>query len=127
MSIIQPLELLVHHPNLIQMCLATLVYQWWPQLIQWGTLFLVYLFLKYLSYLHICYCRCLIFNESKAMDIGCFYAGSSREFCGFNADTDDSIIKKIWERSCEYFPCLRKYSLELLKTKIRVGLRPWSE
>ncbi|KMZ69836.1 FAD-dependent oxidoreductase family protein [Zostera marina] len=51
--------------------------------------------------------------------------GSSREFCGFNADTDDSIIKKIWERSCEYFPCLRKYSLELLKTKIRVGLRPW--
>lgn len=51
--------------------------------------------------------------------------GSSREFCGFDADLYDSIIKKIWDHSCDFFPCLRKYSLDLLERKIRVGLRPW--
>lgn len=67
----------------------------------------------------------ILFNE--AIKAGCFYAGSSREFCGFDADTCDLIIKKIWDRSCDFFPCLRKYSLDLLEGKIRVGLRPWSE
>ncbi|KAL3653253.1 hypothetical protein CASFOL_002934 [Castilleja foliolosa] len=54
--------------------------------------------------------------------------GSSREIVGFNTEIDESIVGRIWERAGEFFPVLKKESLqELSKTReIRVGLRPYN-
>ncbi|CAH9109740.1 unnamed protein product [Cuscuta epithymum] len=53
--------------------------------------------------------------------------GSSRQLVGFNNEVDESIIKRIWEQAGEFFPMLRKESLEELRqnSEVRVGLRPY--
>ncbi|CAK8541391.1 unnamed protein product [Lathyrus sativus] len=53
--------------------------------------------------------------------------GSSREFVGFNTDSDESVISLIWKRVAEFFPKLKMLSLSDLSAsrKVRIGLRPY--
>ncbi|KAL9239652.1 hypothetical protein vseg_013955 [Gypsophila vaccaria] len=53
--------------------------------------------------------------------------GSSRQFAGFNTDLDSSIVTCIWERTQQYFPVLREFSLKNLSEQlnVRIGLRPF--
>ncbi|KAG9447092.1 hypothetical protein H6P81_013220 [Aristolochia fimbriata] len=53
--------------------------------------------------------------------------GSSRTFSGFNTETEESIILRIWERAGEFLPNLKNFSLLNLGSsrKVRVGLRPY--
>ncbi|KAL5057691.1 hypothetical protein RYX36_029295 [Vicia faba] len=53
--------------------------------------------------------------------------GSSREFVGFNTDSNESVISLIWNRVTEFFPKLKMLSLSDLSAsrKVRIGLRPY--
>ncbi|KAL9243091.1 hypothetical protein vseg_017021 [Gypsophila vaccaria] len=58
---------------------------------------------------------------------GNLLVGSSRQFVGFDADVDMHIVDQIWERTREFFPTLRKFSIQILtqESKVKVGLRPY--
>ncbi|XP_068666283.1 uncharacterized protein [Aristolochia californica] len=60
--------------------------------------------------------------------MGNLLLGSSREFCGFSTETEESIIQRIWERAGEFLPNLKQFSLLNFSSsrKVRVGLRPYS-
>lgn len=63
------------------------------------------------------------------MIISLLFAGSSRQFVGFNTEINEEIINKIWERAKEFFPSLRELLLKDLEKnrEVRVGLRPYSK
>lgn len=58
-----------------------------------------------------------------------FYAGSSRQFAGFNTEVDETIIDGIWKRAAEFYPKLRDLCLAdfISNRKVRIGLRPYSK
>ncbi|KAK9669563.1 hypothetical protein RND81_13G139900 [Saponaria officinalis] len=58
---------------------------------------------------------------------GNLLVGSSRQFVGFDTDMDMHIVDQIWERTQEFFPALREFSVQNLtrESKVKVGLRPY--
>lgn len=56
-------------------------------------------------------------------------SGSSREFAGFNTEMNEFIVARIWERASEFFPTMKEISFSDIKSssKVRIGLRPYSE
>ncbi|XP_074316695.1 uncharacterized protein LOC141652968 [Silene latifolia] len=72
--------------------------------------------------------RSLSISMTATLDAaGNLLVGSSRQFVGFNTDVDKHIIDQIWERNREFFPALRKFSIQDLtqNSKVKVGLRPY--
>lgn len=70
----------------------------------------------------------LSISMTATMDImGNLVLGSSRQFCGFNTEKDETIINRIWERAGDFFPALKKLNFQSLSRsrKVRVGLRPY--
>ncbi|KAF4383178.1 hypothetical protein F8388_009209 [Cannabis sativa] len=71
----------------------------------------------------------LAFNLTKCPvpQIGCLPSGSSRQFAGFNTETEESVINLIWERAMDFFPKLREQTLSdfIERREVRVGLRPY--
>ncbi|KAL8144482.1 hypothetical protein V2J09_017514 [Rumex salicifolius] len=47
--------------------------------------------------------------------------GSSREFAGFNTETDMNVVRRIWERAAEFFPALKQLSLDDFGLKWKVA------
>ncbi|XP_071697345.1 uncharacterized protein [Rutidosis leptorrhynchoides] len=67
-------------------------------------------------------------SMTATMDtLGNLVLGSSRQFVGFNTETNEHIINQIWERARDFFPSLRELSLADMEKKreVRVGLRPF--
>ncbi|XP_077227508.1 FAD-dependent oxidoreductase family protein isoform X2 [Tasmannia lanceolata] len=59
--------------------------------------------------------------------MGNLVLGSSRQFTGFNTETEDAIVNRIWERAGEFFPSIKEQSLLNFSRgkKVRIGLRPY--
>ncbi|KAJ4772396.1 D-amino acid dehydrogenase [Rhynchospora pubera] len=66
-------------------------------------------------------------SMTATLDVrGNLVLGSSRQFCGFSREVDQSIIECIWNRAAEFFPVLKLMSLDLsLNKQIRIGHRPY--
>ncbi|KAF3336438.1 Hydrogen cyanide synthase subunit HcnC [Carex littledalei] len=58
--------------------------------------------------------------------MGNLVLGSSRQFCGFSREIDESIVECIWNRAGEFFPNLKSVSLDSsLNQQVRIGHRPY--
>uniref|UniRef100_A0A803MFR2 FAD-dependent oxidoreductase domain-containing protein 1 n=1 Tax=Chenopodium quinoa TaxID=63459 RepID=A0A803MFR2_CHEQI len=53
--------------------------------------------------------------------------GSSRQFAGFNTELEMFIVDRIWERTQQFFPALKEFSVKNLSEQmnVRIGLRPY--